>query len=332
MIIPVIFFGTHQFATTILEGLINNHLFSIELVITQPDRPAGRDQKLQSSPVKQLAEQYRIPIAQPETLKDFSYLPAKGLSPRLWQAGQTTDYGQSQKSEVRSQKSEVNIVAQYGLIIPPNILNAPAFGTVNVHTSLLPKYRGASPIQSALINGETKTGVTIMLMDEGLDTGPILLQKEIAIEQDDTYETLEKKLASLGLHALMEAVPQYVEGKLKSTPQDDSKATTCRKLSRDDGKIDWNKSAQEIYNLYRGLTPWPGVWTNFDAKRLKLLNIKPANKTIKAGQVMVENGKIYVGCGKGAVEILELQLEGKKAMDTRTFVNGFKNIEGTKLT
>lgn len=303
--ISTVFFGTHEFAATILEGLISNPLFLIELVVTQPDRPVGRDQRLESSPVKAIAQKYGLKIDQPENIKNYH------LSLITY---------------------HLNIVAQYGLRIPKHILNAPQYGTMNVHTSLLPKYRGASPIQSALINGETKTGVTIMLMDEGLDTGPIILQKEIAIALDDTYETLDKKLALLGLDALIEAVPQYVEGKLRPTSQNDSKATTCKKLSREDGKIDWNKSAEEIYNLYRGLTPWPGVWTMLQGKRLKLLNIKPATKTIPPGQVMVENDRIYIGCGKDAIEVLELQLEGKKVMNAITFLNGYKDIEGATLS
>ena len=301
--ISIIFFGTHEFAATILEGLINNPLFDITLVITQPDRPVGRTQQLEPSPVKLLAQKRGLTIVQPENLKNY---------------------------ELGVMDYELGITAQYGSIIPSNILKLPKYGLVNIHTSLLPKYRGASPIQSALINGETKTGVTIMLMDEGMDTGPILLQKEITIEPNDTYETLDTKLAQLGFTALVETVPKYIADEIKPIPQDNSQATTCKKLSRDDGKIDWNKTAEEIYNLYRGLTPWPGVWTVFNGKRLKLLTIKPFAKTIQAGKVVVENGKIYIGCGTGAIEALELQLEGKKAMDARAFLNGFK-IENALL-
>ncbi|MFA6427386.1 MAG: methionyl-tRNA formyltransferase [Candidatus Magasanikbacteria bacterium] len=302
--IKTVFFGTHNFAETILEGIANSPLFDVQLVITQPDRPVGRKQELQVPPAKLLAQKYNIPVEQPASLKNFKF--------------QISNF-------------KLSIVAQYGLLIPPHILNAPQHGTINVHTSLLPKYRGASPIQSALINGETETGVTIMKMDVGLDTGPILLQKSLIIDPDDTYTDLDKKLAVLGVQGLEEAIPQYIEGKLNPVPQDDSKATTCKQLSRDDGRIDWNKTSQEIYNLYRGLTPWPGVWTMWQDKRLKLLNIKPVKDSISAGQVTVKNDILLIGTSNASIQVLELQLEGKPKMDAKIFLNGYKNIVSSIL-
>ncbi len=301
--IPIVFFGTHNFAATILDGLLQSPAFSVDLVITQPDRAVGRKQELQPSPVKILAQKHNLKIAQPESLKNYT-LPG--------------DF-------------EVAIVAQYGLLIPEDIINTPKHGTINVHTSLLPKYRGASPIQSALINGEKKTGVTIMKMDAGLDTGPILAQKKLKITGDDTYTTLDNKLAKIGLLALLKAVPAYIQGKLRPKVQDNSKATTCKQLSRDDGKIDWGKTAQEVYNIYRGLSPWPGIWTMWNGKRLKLLEIKIVNKKLKNGQVKIEDDSIIIGCGKKSIEILQLQLEGKKSMDAKEFLNGYKSIDGTIL-
>ncbi|PLX26410.1 methionyl-tRNA formyltransferase, partial [Candidatus Parcubacteria bacterium] len=229
--IKTVFFGTHDFAVTILQGLLDNPLFDIELVITQPDRPVGRKQKLQKSPVKKIAEKNNLKIDQPVSLKTYQLanLPT----------------------------CELFIVAQYGLLIPKNILEAPKHGTINVHTSLLPKYRGASPIQSALLNGDTETGVTIMLMDVGLDSGPILLQKNIDILPDETYLELDARLAAVGSEALSESIPEYISGELKPQTQDESKVTLCQKLSRDDGKVDWQKTTEEIYNQYRALTPWP---------------------------------------------------------------------------
>ncbi len=294
--ISTVFFGTHDFAATILQGLIDSPLFDIQLVITQPDRPAGRKKELISPPTKILAEQHNIPVQQPERLKI---------------------------EDLRLKTYDLAIVAQYGLLIPKSILDIPKYGTINVHTSLLPKYRGASPIQSALINGEEKTGVSIMLMDKGMDSGPILLQKEIYIAPDDTYLDLDKKLADVGLQALMETILGYIEGSLKPIPQDESQVTLCSKLSREDGEVNWQNTAQEIYNQYRGMTPWPGVWTTWNDKRLKLLKISPAEKSFSPGKVVVDSDKLYVGTSDNSIEIHELQLEGKKAMDSKTFVNGF---------
>jgi len=300
----IIFFGTHNFATTILQGLIDSPFISVELVVTQPDKPVGRKKILQKSPVKILAEQYNLPIIQPLSLKNYQ-LPI-------------TDY-------------QVAIVAQYGLLIPKQLLDDSSHGFINIHTSLLPKYRGASPIQSALINGETETGVTIMKMDEGLDTGPIISQKSIEIESDDTYLELDKKLAETGKIALLEAFSKYINNELQPISQDNSQATTCKQFSREDGKINWNKTASQIYNQYRGLTPWPGVWTTWDDSRLKLLKIRPANIEIEAGKVMAKNAKMYIGCSKNTIEVLDLQLEGKKAMKAKTFLTGFNNINQTTL-
>ncbi|MBD3311202.1 MAG: methionyl-tRNA formyltransferase [Candidatus Magasanikbacteria bacterium] len=302
--IRAIFFGTHEFAATILEGLISSPFITVELVITQPDKPVGRKKELKKSPVKILAEKYDLPIIQPASLRIYQ-LPI-------------SDY-------------HIAIVAQYGIIIPKKLLDDSPHGFLNVHTSLLPKYRGASPIQSALINGETETGVTIMKMDEGLDTGPIILQKPIKIGEHDTYIDLDKKLAEIGKIALLEAIPKYISGELEPIPQDNLQASTCGQFTRDDGKIDWTKSATDIYNRYRGLNPWPGIWTSWKNKRLKLIKIKPVDLQIEAGKVVLENGKMYIGCAKNAIEVLKLQLEGKKAMDVEGFLRGYQKIASNIL-
>ncbi|MBU2542383.1 methionyl-tRNA formyltransferase [Patescibacteria group bacterium] len=302
--ISTIFFGTHDFAVTILQGLIDSPLFDVQLVITQPDKPVGRKKELTPPPVKILAEKYGIKVEQPESLKNFKF--------------QISNF-------------KLSICAQYGLLIPEKILNAPKNGTLNIHTSLLPKYRGASPIQSALINGETETGVTIMKMDKGLDTGPILLQKSIKIKPNDTYLDLDKKLAKIGLLALLEAVPSYVLGELHPTGQNNDEVTFCKQFTREDGKIDWNKTADEIYNLYRGLTPWPGVWTTWEDKRLKLLKIKKSTLEIAPSLVKTEDSKIYIGTNNESIQILELQLEGKQKMTAEQFVNGYTNLNDSML-
>lgn len=293
----IVFFGTHHFAATILEGISKRHIVDIGLVLTQPDRPIGRSQELRASPVKLLAQKHGIPIEQQESLKDFSL--------------QTSDFS-------------IGIVAQYGLLIPKHILGAFPHGVLNVHTSLLPKYRGASPIQTAILNGDTETGVTIMKMDEGLDTGPILFQKKLAIEPHDTSPEVEAKLADLGVEALFDAVPAYLSGELVPKNQEHEKATMTRELKRDDGRVDWQKTSPQIYNQYRALTPWPGLWTEFNGKRLKLLAIAPAHLTIPAGKMEVVNHRLFFGCGNGSIEAITLQLEGGKPMDAAAFVHGRK--------
>lgn len=295
----IVFFGTQEFAGTVLSGLLANSHFRILAVVTQPDRPVGRKQILTPPPVKILALKHNLPIFQPESLKDFNLKKVVGTVPDL------------------------NVVAQYGLMIPESIILAPKYETINVHTSLLPKYRGASPIQSALINGETETGVTIMLMDKGMDTGPILAQQEIAIDPDDTYESLDKTMAIIGRDLLLQTIPKYISGETKPKVQDDSKASICKKLDRDSGHIDWTHSAAEIYNLYRGLYPWPGIWTTWNNLRVKLLKIKPIEFALAPGHIKTEQKKLFVGSGKGVVEILELQVEGKTVQTAESFIAGY---------
>ncbi len=296
--IHTIFFGTHDFAARILQGLIDNPLLSVGLVISRPDEPVGRKQIVQKTPVKILAEKFGIPVEQPESLKDY------GL--------RTTDYG-------------LGITAQYGGLIPKHILEAPTHGILNVHTSLLPKYRGASPVQSAIMNGEKETGITIMKMDEGLDTGPILLQKKIPIGEHTTAPELEKMLAALGVEALIEAIPPYLNGTLLPKEQDHPSATTCQKLTREDGRIDWRRGVRDIYNQYRGLLPWPGVWTMWNGKRIKLISLRPAHHVSSPGAFSFLDDHLYIGCADGSVEIMTIQLEGKREMPAEEFVRGHRN-------
>jgi len=301
--VRTIFFGTHTFATVILQALLDAPNISVDLVITQPDKPVGRKKILTPPPVKLLAEKYNINVNQPKSLAHYA-LP---ITP------------------------DIGISAQYGLLIKPHILNTPTFGILNVHTSLLPKYRGASPIQSALINGETETGVTIMKMESGLDTGPILSQEKLAIDPDDTYLDLDTKLAPLGASALLSAISPYLSGDLVPVKQRDEDATFCKQFDRDDGRVNWQQTARQIYNQYRGLTPWPGIFTMWNGKRLKLITIKPTQKELPAGKVAVESGTLYIGCASHAIEIIELQLEGKNVIGVKTFLNGFQNMNGQLL-
>ncbi|HLC70264.1 MAG TPA: methionyl-tRNA formyltransferase [Patescibacteria group bacterium] len=302
--INIVYFGTHEFSATVLEYLIQSREFNIQKVITQPDRPVGRKQELQKSPVKLIAEKHNLETKEPESLKNYQ-LETRGL--------------------------DLNIVCQYGLIIPESIIETPKFKTLNVHTSRLPKYRGASPIQGALIAGEVETANTIMLVDKKMDHGPILAEEAIKIAPDDTYLTLSEKMSKLAGPLLVKTALNWVNGKITPIIQDDNDATYCKLLTREDGKIDFQKSANDIYNLYRGLTPWPGIWTMWNNLRLKLLQIKPVDRAIPWGQIVWDNNKLLVGTSKKALEITELQLEGKKPMDAKSFVNGYKDFIGSIL-
>lgn len=287
-----------------LQALIDCKQYEIIGVVTQPDRPVGRKQILEQSPVKEIALKNKLTIFQPESLKTFDF---------------------------RLSTFDSSIVCQYGLIIPKTVLALPKKGTINIHTSLLPKYRGASPIQTTLMNGETESGVTLMLMDERMDHGPILAQEKVAISPDDTTETLSKKMAPVAAQLLTKNLPLFLAGKLTPQVQDENLVTTCKILSRDDGKINFSDSAQTIYNKFRGLTPWPGIWTTWDNKRVKLLNIRPSNLSLSPGLVKIDNNKLHIGTTKGSIEIIELQLEGKKPMPAPVFLAGYKTIDGATL-
>lgn len=285
-----------------LESLIQAG-FEIVKVATQPDRPAGRDHLATESAVKILAKKHNLEVTQPEKLKEFSL----------------------------GSDHDLNVVCQYGLIIPKAVLDAPKKGSINVHTSLLPKYRGASPIQSAIINGENETGVTVMLMDEKMDHGNILSQTKILIEKDEKYLELQKRMEKPASTLLIETLKAYLSGKINPVTQNDSEATYCTTFSRDDGRIDWKKPAIQIYDLYRGLTPWPGIWTTWNNKRLKLLSVSPSLKNVPAGIVKIEDSKIFVGTDKGSLLVTELQMEGKKAVQAKDFVSGYRDFNGSKL-
>jgi len=301
--INTVFFGTHTFATTILQTLIEDAEINVSLVITQPDKPVGRNKVLTPPPVKILAKQYDIPVAQPESLKQYE-LP-EGL--------------------------DIGVTAQYGLLVPKHVLDAPTHSILNVHTSLLPKYRGASPIQSALIAGETETGVTIMKMDVGLDTGPILMQKTLQIDPDDTYPILDQKLAVLAAPMIVVAMKGYIAGTCMPQEQDSTQVSHCTQFSRDDGKIDWSRTTADIYNQYRGLSPWPGIWTMLDSKRLKLLKVVPSTTVVPTGTILYSEDRIHIGTSDGSIEVIDIQIEGKPPMSASQFVQGYRQYDSAML-
>src|SRR5277367_5093047 len=274
----IVFMGTAELSCASLEKLAEK--FSVIAVVTQPDKPKGRDLKLQCSPVKILAQKLNLPILQPAKARDEKFI-----------------------SELRELKPDLIVVVAYGQILPQTILDLPKFGCLNVHTSLLPKYRGASPIQSAILNGEIETGVTIMKMDAGLDTGEIISQACTSILPEDNSQTLHDRLAQLGAELLVATISGYVAGKILPRPQPAEGASYSAKIKKEDGKIDWNEPAEKILNRLRAFTPWPGAFTflKTEAKPqlLKIWKAKILERSGAAGEILsADKNGIVVGCGK----------------------------------
>ncbi|PJA86626.1 MAG: methionyl-tRNA formyltransferase [Candidatus Moranbacteria bacterium CG_4_9_14_3_um_filter_42_9] len=309
-----IFMGTSEFAAHILESLISAD-YSIVSVYTQPDKKAGRDQEIRKSAIKILAEKNKLPVFQPAKFTD------------------------SVIEELKKQKPDLIILAAYGKIIPASILCLPGFGALNVHASLLPKYRGPSPIQNALLNGETETGVTIMLMDEKIDTGEILSQKSVMIDKHENSAELSLKMSKVAAPLLLETLPLWVERKIQPQKQDDSQATLCQLIEKSDGKIIWSDEAKNIYNLFRAFTPWPGIFTYWQGengpRRIKLNKISFLEKNPETkhhvGEVFQIGEKIGIQCNYGVIILEEIQLEGKVNMKSEDFINGYQNFVGSIL-
>jgi methionyl-tRNA formyltransferase len=307
--LTLVFCGTPQFAVPSLQKIVEAG-FTIPLVVTQPDRPKGRGMELTASPVKQCALELNFPITQPLKIK------------------QNDEF----RAQVEAIKPDAIIVVGYGRIIPQWMLDLPPLGNINVHASLLPKYRGAAPIQWAIASGEIITGITTMKIDAGLDTGDMLLQKEIPIDPTDTSETLSPKVASPGADLLVETLHGLQDGTIKSKPQDHTKATLAPILKKEDGKMDFHRTAQEINNRLRGFQPWPGAFTQFRGKNLQVTQAAALARSTSPGELLIENNQLLVGCaGKTTLEILELQPEGKKRMPAKDFIHGYRPKSGEKL-
>jgi len=305
----LVFCGTPRFAVPSLEKLVEAG-FRIQLVVTQPDKPRGRGMELTPSPVKQRALELGLQVAQPDKIKN----------------------NEEFRSQLSTLKPDAIIVVGYGRLIPQWMIDLPPMGNINLHASLLPKYRGAAPIQWAIACGETVTGVTTMKIDSGLDTGDILLQKEIPVEAKDTAETLAPRMANIGAELVRETLPGLRAGTVHPTPQDNTKASLAPILKKEDGEIDFHRSAQEICNRLRGFQPWPGAYTNFRGKNLQVWDAKPLQRLLSEAEFAVEADRLIVGCGKGtALELLEVQPEGKKRMATRDFVHGYRPQSGEKV-
>lgn len=298
----LVFCGTPPFAVPTLEALINSG-FRIQLVVTQPDRPKGRGLETIASPVKQSALKHNLPIVQPDKIKNNDEFRSQLIQP----------------------SPDAIIVVGYGRIIPQWMLNLPPLGNINLHASLLPKYRGAAPIQWAIANGETVTGVSTMRLDAGLDTGNILLQRELGIAPDDTALTLSPRLAAIGAELMIATLKGLRQKTIVPQPQDNSKASLAPILKKEDGLVDFSRSADEIVNRLRGFQPWPGAYTKFRAKNLQILAAKSIPTSMPTAQLEAKDGRLFIGCGHTtSLEILELQLEGKKRTSARDFIHGYR--------
>ena len=282
----ITFFGTSSFAVPALKAL-HEAGHEVAGLVTMPDQPTGRKHLVTAPPVKEIAKELELPIFQPESLKSDEFF-----------------------DEFKSWDCHLAVVASYGNIIPERYLNHPRHGFINIHPSLLPRHRGPSPIQTAIMNGDDVMGVTIMKLDKGMDTGPLLAQIKFHPAKDETYTEIHDKLGALGAELLIETIPEYIAGRLEPQTQDESQATITKLLIRDDGRLDWSRPARELYNQIRAFNPEPGTWTTWQGKTL---NIKSAT---------LENNKL---------QIKTLQLEGKKETTFKDFLNGYPNFKLSDL-
>lgn len=305
----LVFCGTPRFAVPTLVRLVETG-FAVRLVVTQPDRPKGRGLELVASPVKQSALQLGLPIVQPEAIKN------------------NIDF----RAQLSDLKAGAIIVVGYGRIIPQWMLDLPPLGNINLHASLLPKYRGAAPIQWAIARGENVTGVTTMKIDSGLDTGDILLQQQIPIAANDTAETLASKLAAIGADLTVTTVQGLQADTIRPRKQDSSQATLAPILQKEDGHIDFFRKSEEILNRMRGFQPWPGAYSQFRGKNLQVMQAALADRPLAPSELRVEGNRLFAGCGeRTAIELIDLQLEGKKRTSAADFIRGYRPLPGERL-
>lgn len=306
-----VFMGTPQFAVPILGSLLRSP-YQVVAVYTQPDKPVGRRQRLTPSPVKELAREHKIPVIQPSTLKTAEVV-----------------------QDLASLKPELIVVAAFGQILPREVLSLPKFGCLNIHPSLLPQYRGPSPVATSLLCGDLLTGVTIILMDEGLDSGPILAQEKVGIAATDTTGSLTAKLAHVGAGLLMDTLPKWLKGELEPQPQGESQATYSRLITSKDGEIDWHLPAVELWQRVRAFNPWPGCYTWWQGKRLKIHSAAPVSRLARGevGKVIAlrQPPKVGVVTGDGILGLCQVQLEGRQEMSIADFVRGQRNFIGSIL-
>lgn len=307
----VVFMGTPELACASLHALIHAPGIEVRSVVTQPDRPKGRQLQVQPSPVKQMAAAHGLPVLQPEKARAPGFLEA-----------------------LRAFEPQLIAVAAFGQILPQSILDLPTFGCLNVHTSILPRYRGAAPIQWALINGDLETGVTIMKMDAGMDTGDIIECERTAIGASDNAQTLHDRLASLGANLLVRTIPPYVSREISARPQPAEGIVHAPKIQKEFGRIDWSLPSIALWNRFRGLTPWPGLFTSFGSppRMLKVWQLEVSEAAGKPGEVLrADRTGVLVGCGLGSLNLQSLQLEGGRRLTAAEFLAGHPITESTIL-
>lgn len=302
----IVFMGTPEFSVPILEALIKN--YAVVGVVTQPDRPAGRGGKIRISPIKQVALDHNLPVFQPEQIRKKEAIETL----KAWDA-------------------DVYIVAAFGQILPQALLDIPPHGSLNVHASILPRWRGASPINASILAGDAETGVTIMKMDAGLDTGDMVSIATTPITPDETAQTLHDKLSQLGADLLLDTLPRYLSGELIPQPQPEQGVTYAPQIEKEQGLIDWSRTATYIDRLVRGFTPWPSTFTTWNGKQLKIHRGTVGTGTAMIGQVIEQDGKLAIGTGDGLYFPLEVQLEGKKRVSITDFLRGYPQIVGEQL-
>jgi methionyl-tRNA formyltransferase len=319
--------GTPDFAVPALEALVRGREpgrvlpegYEIAAVITRPDKPSGRNKEIIPAPVKRTAQEHGLPVWQPGSFKKSEHQEALAT------------YG-----------ADLYIVAAFGQILPQAVLDLPRYGTLNIHASLLPEYRGSSPISEAILQGEEESGVTIMLLDAGIDTGPILHKRRLALAENETTASLTPRLAELGALALMEILPAWVSGQIVPQPQDESHATYTRMIKKEDGRIDWSRPADFLARAVRAYTPWPNASTTWRGKQLQILEAYalPSAQEAQPGQVLLETlisdtGRprkvLRIGTGQGSLLVEQLKMEGKKAMNADEFLRGYSQIIGETL-
>jgi methionyl-tRNA formyltransferase len=309
----LVYMGTPDLAGECLLALLGHSNFEVVAVVTQPDQPKGRGLKMQPSPVKEIAMRQNLPVLQPQRAREENFV-----------------------HQLRQLQPDLIAVAAYGQILPRSILDLPRFGCLNVHTSLLPKYRGAAPIQRAILDGETETGVTIMKMDEGMDTGDILTQEITPIDPGDNSRTLHDRLARIGAALLVQTIPDYVAGRIQPRPQPKEGASHAAKIKKQEGQIDWSHAARAIWNRVRAMTPWPGAFTHLPAQPhpqlLKIWEAEPLEGPGAPGEILqAEKTGIIVGCGTGSLCVLSLQREGGRRLTAQEYLAGHPLVPGQKL-
>lgn len=295
----IIYFGTPEFALAPLESLYNDPEIEILAVVTQADKKIGRKQIVNPPPVKILAERLGIKVIQAKNKKELSLM-------------------------LKPLKADFFVVIAFGMILNEEILKMPRIASINVHASLLPKYRGASPIQEAILNGDKETGISIMQMDEELDHGGVYLIKKLAIEKNDTTNLLSKKLSFMSAEMLPHALKDIMESGFNPIPQNEKNATYCKKIQKTDGKINWTKSAEEIKNMIKAFTPWPSTYTEIDNKKLKIIEAEISEEKNTIGKFIIEGKRLKIGTAKGTLIPIKVQMEGKREMEIKEFLNGFK--------